>query len=41
MSIQGAIVRNYRAEDFEAVKAIHEATQIDYQMPDLAIPYFW
>lgn len=32
---EGAIVRDYRPSDFDAVKAIHEASQIDYQMPDL------
>ena len=30
---QGAIVRDYKPSDFHAIKAIHEATQIDYQMP--------
>lgn len=36
----GAFVRDYKPADFAAVKAIHEATQIDYSMPDLASPLF-
>lgn len=32
---QGALVRNYKPSDFHAIKAIHEATQIDYKMPVL------
>lgn len=33
-------LRDYRPDDFEAVKAIHESTQIDYQFPDLNSPLF-
>jgi hypothetical protein len=29
------VVRDYRTEDFEQVKALHEASGIDYQMPNL------
>lgn len=36
----GAITRDYRPEDFEAVKAIHESTQLDYQFPDVNAPLF-
>lgn len=35
-----ALVRNYTPKDFEAVKAIHESTQIDYSFPDLNSPLF-
>ena len=31
----GAVVRNYKPSDFDAIKAIHEATDIDYRMPCL------
>lgn len=34
------MVRDYRAEDFEQVKALHEASGIDYTMPDLGAPLF-
>ena len=34
------IVRDYRPEDFESVKALHEASGIDYKMPDLGAPLF-
>jgi hypothetical protein len=30
-----AIVRDYHKEDFEKIKALHEATQIDYKFPDI------
>jgi hypothetical protein len=30
-----ALVRDYRPSDLEAVKAIHEATQINYSFPNL------
>jgi hypothetical protein len=34
---QGTIIRDYVHEtDFEAVKKIHDSTEIDYQMPDLS-----
>jgi hypothetical protein len=29
------IIRDYHADDFEAIKALHDATEIDYKMPDL------
>jgi hypothetical protein len=34
------VVREYRPEDFAAVKALHEASGIDYAMPELAGPLF-
>lgn len=34
------MVRDYRPEDFEQVKALHEASGIDYAMPDLSVPLF-
>lgn len=34
------MIRDYRAEDFEQVKALHEASGIDYKMPDLDAPLF-
>lgn len=34
------MIRNYQATDLEAVKAIHESTQIDYQFPDVGSPIF-
>jgi hypothetical protein len=33
--VGAAVLRDYRAEDFEAVRAIHESTGIDYAFPDL------
>ena len=36
----GAVVRDYTAADFSAVKAIHDATEIDYQFPDIGSPIF-
>jgi hypothetical protein len=33
-------LRDYLPSDFEAVKAIHEKTQIDYSFPDLSSPLF-
>lgn len=35
-----AIVRDYKPSDFAAIKAIHESTGIDYNMPDLNSPIF-
>lgn len=35
-----AFTRDYTPADFEAVKAIHESTQLDYNMPDLNTPLF-
>ena len=32
---EGAIVRDYVPSDFEAIRRIHEETQIDYSLPDL------
>lgn len=34
------MIRDYRPEDLGAVKALHEASGIDYRMPDLASPLF-
>ncbi len=34
------IVRDYRPSDFERVREIHEATDIDYVFPDLNSPLF-
>jgi hypothetical protein len=34
------IIRNYHKDDFEEVKALHEATGIDYKMPDLESALF-
>lgn len=36
----GALVRDYTPEDFEAVRAIHDSTHIDYKMPNLNEPLF-
>jgi len=36
----GVEIRNYKPEDFETIKAIHEATEIDYQFPDINSPLF-
>jgi hypothetical protein len=33
-------LRDYSPSDFEAVKAIHDKTQIDYSFPDLNSPLF-
>lgn len=33
-------MRDYRRSDFEAIKAIHKQTQIDYVFPDLNSPLF-
>lgn len=35
-----AILRDYKPKDYEAVKAIHDASRIDYKFPDLASPLF-
>jgi hypothetical protein len=34
------LLRDYQPSDFNAVKAIHEKTQIDYSFPDLSSPLF-
>jgi hypothetical protein len=34
------IVRDYQPSDFERVREIHEAKQIDYKFPDLNSPLF-
>lgn len=36
----GAVIRNYEPRDFERVRAIHEASGIDYKFPDLSSPLF-
>ena len=36
----GALIRDYRASDLKQVKAIHEASGIDYKLPDLSSPLF-
>ena len=33
-------IRDYCDRDFAAVKAIHDATEIDYRLPDLSSPLF-
>lgn len=33
-------VRDYRPSDFDAIRAIHEQTSIDYQFPDVNSPLF-
>lgn len=33
-------LRNYEPSDFEAVKAIHEKTDIDYEFPNINAPLF-
>ena len=30
-----AIIRDYHTDDFEEIKALHEATQIDYEFPNV------
>jgi hypothetical protein len=35
-----AIIRDYAISDFEAIRKIHEQTQIDYQFPDLNTKLF-
>lgn len=30
---EGAIVRNYKPSDFDAIKSIHDQSEIDYEMP--------
>jgi FAD/FMN-containing dehydrogenase len=35
MAHGAAIVRNYRPSDFDQIKAIHEASEIDYAMPSI------
>ena len=37
---EAAIIRDYEPKDFEAVKSLHEATGIDYKMPDVGSPIF-
>ena len=34
------LLRDYSPSDFQAVKAIHESTQIDYSFPDINSPLF-
>lgn len=34
------MIRDYKVEDFEAVKKLHEESKIDYRMPDLDSPLF-
>lgn len=34
-------IRDYRPEDFAAVKALHEASGIDYALPELSSPLFF
>jgi hypothetical protein len=31
--MSGAIIRNYQPKDFDAIKRIHEQSQLDYKMP--------
>lgn len=38
--LDGAIVRDFTLSDLERVKEIHEASEIDYQFPDLSSPLF-
>lgn len=33
--IPKSVVRDYHADDFEAIKALHDATEIDYKFPNL------
>jgi hypothetical protein len=35
-----AILRDYSPSDFEAIRAIHEQTSINYQFPDINQPLF-
>jgi len=37
---ENIVIREYRPEDFEAIKAIHERTQIDYKFPNIDSPLF-
>ncbi len=39
-SLMRGLVRNYEPSDFERVKEIHEASQIDYRLPDFSSPLF-
>lgn len=34
------VIRDYSPEDFDAIRRIHEASEIDYQLPDLSSPLF-
>lgn len=36
----GAILRDYRPEDFDAVRKIHDDSAIDYKFPNLSSPLF-
>lgn len=38
--IQEPILRDYRPEDFEQIKAIHDQMGLDYRMPNLGDPLF-
>lgn len=40
MESLGAVLRDYIPADFEQVKAIHDASGIDYSFPDLSAPLF-
>ena len=40
MQADGVVLRDYEPTDLEAVKAIHEASGIDYKLPDLSSPLF-
>ena len=35
---EGAVIRDVRPEDLDAIRKIHESTQIDYELPDLTNP---
>lgn len=36
----GVVLRDYQPEDFERVKEIHDASQLDYELPNLSSPLF-
>jgi hypothetical protein len=40
LTTENISIRDYTPNDFEAVKAIHESTQIDYKFPDINSPLF-
>jgi len=40
LMLDGAIVRDFQLSDLERVKELHEASQLDYQLPDLSSPLF-
>lgn len=37
---EAAVIRDYRPKDFEAIKRIHEASGLDYNLPELDRPIF-